>query len=148
MDFDQTCTYLVLKRIWNPIDFQGQRSRSPGQIFRRGDTPHFALPLFRIMVYSGFYSHVIMVYSGFCLDMFIAWHIHIYNIYISPGKFLIQFIDYYYRSSRQIVTMKKDVCVSLGTRTVCQSFCDWVESSVIYCYSSRKFGLYINIVDR
>jgi hypothetical protein len=24
--------YLVLKRIWNPIDFQGQRSRSPGQI--------------------------------------------------------------------------------------------------------------------
>ena len=26
-------TYLVLKRIWNPIDFQGQRSRSPGKIF-------------------------------------------------------------------------------------------------------------------
>ena len=26
-------THLVLKRIWNPIDFQGQRSRSPGQIF-------------------------------------------------------------------------------------------------------------------
>jgi hypothetical protein len=26
-------TYLVLKRIWNPIDFQGHRSRSPGQIF-------------------------------------------------------------------------------------------------------------------
>jgi hypothetical protein len=26
-------TYLVLKRIWNPIDFQGQRSRSPDQIF-------------------------------------------------------------------------------------------------------------------
>ena len=26
-------TYLVLKRIWNPIDSQGQRSRSPGQIF-------------------------------------------------------------------------------------------------------------------
>jgi hypothetical protein len=25
-------TYLVLKRIWNPIDFQGQRSRSLGQI--------------------------------------------------------------------------------------------------------------------
>jgi hypothetical protein len=24
----------------------GQRSRSPGQIFRRGDMPHFALPLF------------------------------------------------------------------------------------------------------
>ena len=38
-------TYLVLKRIWNPIDFQGQRSRSPGPIFRRGDTPRFALPL-------------------------------------------------------------------------------------------------------
>jgi hypothetical protein len=36
-------TYLVLKRIWNPIDFQSQRSRSPGQIFRRGDTPRFAL---------------------------------------------------------------------------------------------------------
>ena len=26
-------TYLVLRRIWNPIDFPGQRSRSPGQIF-------------------------------------------------------------------------------------------------------------------
>ena len=26
-------TYLVLKRIWNPIDFQRQRSRSQGQIF-------------------------------------------------------------------------------------------------------------------
>ena len=26
----------------------GQRSRSPGQIFRRGDTPRFALPLFVI----------------------------------------------------------------------------------------------------
>jgi len=38
-------TYLVLKRIWNPIDFQGQRSRSPGQFFRRGDMPRFALPL-------------------------------------------------------------------------------------------------------
>jgi hypothetical protein len=25
-------TYLVLQRIWNLIDFQGQRSRSPGQI--------------------------------------------------------------------------------------------------------------------
>ena len=35
--------YLVLKKIWNPINFQGQRSR--GQIFRRGDTPRFALPL-------------------------------------------------------------------------------------------------------
>ena len=84
-------TYLVLKRIWNPIDFQGQRSRSlgqifchvtslwtlrinilqwiltnlgtywvlrriwnllifkvKGQIFRRGDTPGFALPLFNV----------------------------------------------------------------------------------------------------
>jgi hypothetical protein len=38
-------TYLDLKRIWNPIDFQEQRSRSQGLNFRRGDTPHFALPL-------------------------------------------------------------------------------------------------------
>jgi hypothetical protein len=38
-------TYLDLKRIWNPIDFQGQRSRSQGQIFRWGDMPRFALPL-------------------------------------------------------------------------------------------------------
>jgi hypothetical protein len=30
-------TYLDLKRIWNPIDFQGQRSTSQGLIFRRGD---------------------------------------------------------------------------------------------------------------
>ena len=40
-------TYLDLKRIWNPIDFQGQRSRSQGLIFRRGDTPRFALPLLK-----------------------------------------------------------------------------------------------------
>jgi hypothetical protein len=40
--------YLDLKRIWNRIDFQGQRSRSQGLIFRRGDTPRFALPLFYI----------------------------------------------------------------------------------------------------
>ena len=39
-------TYLDLKRIWSPIDFQGQRSRSQGLFFRRGDTPRFALPLF------------------------------------------------------------------------------------------------------
>jgi hypothetical protein len=26
-------TYLLLKRIWNRIDFQGHRSRSPGHIF-------------------------------------------------------------------------------------------------------------------
>jgi hypothetical protein len=26
-------TYVVLRRVWNPIDFQGQRSMSPGQIF-------------------------------------------------------------------------------------------------------------------
>ena len=25
-------TYIVLRRVWNPIDFQGQRSMSPGQI--------------------------------------------------------------------------------------------------------------------
>jgi hypothetical protein len=28
-------TYLVLTRIWNPNDFQGQRSRSPGLNFYR-----------------------------------------------------------------------------------------------------------------
>ena len=33
-------TCLVLKRIWNPIDFQCQRSRSPGQIF---ETIQYAL---------------------------------------------------------------------------------------------------------
>ena len=42
-------TYLDLKKIWNPIDFQGQRSRSQGLSFRRGDTPRFALPLFDIV---------------------------------------------------------------------------------------------------
>jgi hypothetical protein len=44
-------TYLVLRRIWNPIDFQGQRSRSQGQIFRRVDTPRFALPLFDLTIH-------------------------------------------------------------------------------------------------
>ena len=49
-------TYLVLKRIWNPIDFQGQRSRSLGKIFRRGDTPRFVLPLLKINLFSPWYS--------------------------------------------------------------------------------------------
>ena len=31
MDFDQT--WYMLRRVWNPIDFQGQRSMSPDQIF-------------------------------------------------------------------------------------------------------------------
>ena len=37
-------------RIWNPVDCQGQRSRSPGQIFMREDTPRFALPLFDFII--------------------------------------------------------------------------------------------------
>jgi hypothetical protein len=48
MDLTKLGTYLDHKRIWNSIDFQGQRSRSQGLIFRRGDTPHFALPLLDI----------------------------------------------------------------------------------------------------
>jgi hypothetical protein len=36
-------TYLVLKRIWNPIIF---KVKVTGSIFRRGDAPRFALPLF------------------------------------------------------------------------------------------------------
>jgi len=34
----------LVQRIWNPIDFQGQRSRSPGQIFRRGDSHVLCCP--------------------------------------------------------------------------------------------------------
>jgi hypothetical protein len=34
----------------NPIDFQGHRSRSLGQIFRRGDMPRFALPLLHFIL--------------------------------------------------------------------------------------------------
>ena len=45
-------TYLVLRRVWNPIDFQGHRSRSQGPIFRRGDTPRFALPLLWYLVWN------------------------------------------------------------------------------------------------
>jgi hypothetical protein len=59
-------TYLVLKRIRNPIDFQVQRSRSPGQIFRRRDTPRFALPLFNF--YSTYFMRV--QYSFFILIIF------------------------------------------------------------------------------
>jgi hypothetical protein len=51
-------TYLVLKKSWNPIDFQGQRSRSPGQIFRQGDMPRFALPLFTFLTETSAFSLV------------------------------------------------------------------------------------------
>ena len=49
-------TYLVLKRIWNPIDFQGQRSRSPGQIF---ETIQYALChcKFSYMINQKFMKH-------------------------------------------------------------------------------------------
>ena len=48
-------TYLDLKRIWNRIDFQGQRSRSQGLIFRRGDMPRFALPLMDFVLFFSNY---------------------------------------------------------------------------------------------
>ena len=48
-------TYVVLRRVWNSIDFQGQRSRSQGLIFRRGDTPRFALPLLLLLLYNVYY---------------------------------------------------------------------------------------------
>ena len=59
MDLTKLGTYIVLKRIWNPIDFQGQRSRSQGQIVRRGDTPRFALPLFWLYFSIFFYAVVL-----------------------------------------------------------------------------------------
>ena len=49
-------THLVLRRIWNPIDFQGHRSRSPGQIFRLGNMPRFALPV--LFIYLTMYLHI------------------------------------------------------------------------------------------
>ena len=58
-------TYLVLKRIWNPIDFQGQRSRSQGLIFRRGDTPRFALPLL-ILKFLNFLSKILLLFHTIC----------------------------------------------------------------------------------
>jgi hypothetical protein len=36
-------TYLVLRRVWNPIDFQGQRSRSLGIFFTMPVTLTFDL---------------------------------------------------------------------------------------------------------
>ena len=51
-------TYLDLKKIWNPIEFQGQRSRSQGLIFRRGDMLRFALPLLHM-------ADLIQIFHGF-----------------------------------------------------------------------------------
>ena len=45
-------TYVVLRRVWKPIYFQGQRSRSQGLIFRRVDTPRFALPLLSLGMFA------------------------------------------------------------------------------------------------
>ena len=64
-------TCLVLGRVWNPIYFQGQRSRSPGQIFRRGDMPHFVLPLLgRICFQNGYGSAILHFFMKvvFCTD--------------------------------------------------------------------------------
>jgi hypothetical protein len=77
-------TYLVLKRIWNPIDFLGQRSRSPGQIIRHGDMPRFALPLFKFGLY------MILVYTGFGLDMFIH-DFGLYRFIHDFGLFMVWF---------------------------------------------------------
>ena len=43
----------MLMRIWNPNDFQGQRSRSLGQICRQGDTPRFAFSLLNLITVPG-----------------------------------------------------------------------------------------------
>jgi hypothetical protein len=66
MDFDQTWyilresgTLLILKVI-------GQRSRSPGQIVRQGDTPRFALPLFCVV---------------FCRSLFILLSFYFWPLY-------------------------------------------------------------------
>jgi hypothetical protein len=59
-----------LKRIWNPIDFQGQRSTSQGLIFRRGDKPRFALPLLIL-----FFNHF----------MFLG-HLNLLNYFIGSYK--------------------------------------------------------------
>jgi hypothetical protein len=49
-----TCTYLILKRIWNPIDFQSQRSR-----FKfLGEGIRHALPLFRLDLVSMIYKQI------------------------------------------------------------------------------------------
>jgi hypothetical protein len=50
-------TYLVPRRVWNPIDFQDQRS--PGQIFRWGDMLRFVLPLFDFELTHSMYSHTL-----------------------------------------------------------------------------------------
>ena len=54
-------TYLVLKKIWNPIDFQGQRWR---------DTPRFALPLFN-KKYSPIYGTAGSMLS--CIHVLFQW---------------------------------------------------------------------------
>ena len=57
----------------------GQRLRSPGQIFRRGDMPRFALPLFHFMsvvivVFLMFSIFIILQNIGPNLaGMFVGW---------------------------------------------------------------------------
>jgi len=47
IDFAKLGTYLVLKSIWTPIDFLGQRSRSPGQILDEGICHALRCPCFK-----------------------------------------------------------------------------------------------------
>jgi hypothetical protein len=41
--------WMMLILVFTRMDFQGQRSRSQGQIFRQEDTPCFVLPLFSLI---------------------------------------------------------------------------------------------------
>ena len=49
-------TYLVLERIWNPIDFQGHRVKLLGEGIR---TPRFVLPLLIVKLSKSFVSMIL-----------------------------------------------------------------------------------------
>jgi hypothetical protein len=118
MDFDQTWYMLVLKRIWTLLIFKviGQRSRSPGQFFRRGDTPRFVLPLLSLFFFSfwfhvyryctvipykdSFWQNSLFMYSvGWKLTFYsLHWHVSIHKsinpneIYLHNSNFFALFL--------------------------------------------------------
>jgi hypothetical protein len=56
MDFDQTWYILKTLRESGTLLIFKVKGQGHGLIFRRGDTPRFALPLFSLIWYSGFNS--------------------------------------------------------------------------------------------
>jgi hypothetical protein len=117
-------TFLDLKKIWNPIDFQGQRARSQGLIFRRGDTPRFALVL-KMYSLIGRYLKKRFCYP---ISVFLTTACNTSSCFMFTPRcfpFRKHFVCFeFYSSSGESHRWIRGSSITLGNRIFCFWFCD------------------------